>query len=274
MVDSPERDIADLLHRRNDLSTFLVHLTRSQGGVPARENLLTILVECMLRAATPMGMLVSKANVPQTVKDTQRVVCFTETPLEHVWMLVENIKHRAVKLEPYGVAFTKSWARRSGINPVWYIDITIGHEWLINPLNALIDRVAAGQSCKWVPNDSPDAAGQWVVDTLEAYPLTTITPFIEQMGKPAQVVKEFWWEREWRHVGNLGFQWWHSAVAIFVPEADHAQFRVDLVNKAMEEWPPQDPPSIPRLLDPRWGLERMIASLAGVADEDAGPFPA
>jgi hypothetical protein len=38
--------IEELLHRRTDLSTFLVHFTRDYGTpeVPARENLLSILL--------------------------------------------------------------------------------------------------------------------------------------------------------------------------------------------------------------------------------------
>ena len=31
---------------------------------------------------------------------------------------------KQVNLEPFGVVFTKIWARERGVNPVWYIDAT------------------------------------------------------------------------------------------------------------------------------------------------------
>jgi hypothetical protein len=64
-------------------------------------------------------------------QQSQRVVCFSETPLEHVYSLVADIEGRQINLEPYGIALTKLVARRIGVNPVWYVDMTpAGHEWL------------------------------------------------------------------------------------------------------------------------------------------------
>ena len=70
-----------------------------------------------------------------TAEASQRVVCFTETPLEHIHLLTSDIDGRQIKFEPYGIALTKPIARSSGTNPVWYVDITPGHDWLTNPLN-------------------------------------------------------------------------------------------------------------------------------------------
>ena len=39
---------------------------------------------------------------------TQKCVCFTETPLEYVYLLCEEIENRQIRLEPYGVALPKS----------------------------------------------------------------------------------------------------------------------------------------------------------------------
>jgi hypothetical protein len=39
------RAVEELLHRRTDLSTFLVHLTRSDEGWAARDRLLNILMD-------------------------------------------------------------------------------------------------------------------------------------------------------------------------------------------------------------------------------------
>ena len=79
------------------------------------------------------------------VASPQRTVCFTETPLEHAWMMCRPIADRRFRFNGYGLAFTKSFARRQGANPVWYLDISQrGRDWLTGPFNRLID--AAGAS--------------------------------------------------------------------------------------------------------------------------------
>src|SRR5262249_7823432 len=163
------------------------------------------------------------ARTNPSFAETQRVVCFTETPLEHVWMLCRDIEYRMVRLQPYGLAFTKSWGRRNGINPVWYIDITpSGHEWLTNPVQEMLAAGAAGRAvARGWPGDA------WREVDLAHAPIASLTPFFEQMGRPAGTRKEFWWEREWRHVGAREFGW-SDVVAAFVPEQDHALFLMDL----------------------------------------------
>src|SRR6266508_3215070 len=112
-------------------------------------------------------------------RESQRVVCFSETPLEHAYSLFSDIRNRAVKLKPYGVAFTKMVARRMGIQPVGYVDRTLGRAWVVSEaLNGLV-RAAAG--------------------TLNVANIGKMTPFIEGMGTWAggdTEQREFWWERE------------------------------------------------------------------------------
>ncbi len=118
--------IRDVLNRRGDLSTFVVHLTRTAGGVSAKERLESILAERRFRATTSMGWAAEQDDPADAAKQSQRVVCFSETPLEHIYSLVADIEGRQIQLEPYGVAFTKLTARRLGINPIWYVDMTPG----------------------------------------------------------------------------------------------------------------------------------------------------
>src|SRR5205823_3398667 len=74
-------------------------------------------------------------------RETQRVVCFSETPLEHIYSMFADIQNRTYRLQPYGLALTKMVARRAGINPIWYVDISSGHPWkLRNALNGLVRR--------------------------------------------------------------------------------------------------------------------------------------
>ena len=96
---------------------------------------------------------------------SQRVVCFTETPLEHLLLLTQQIDNRNFHFEPYGIALTKRIARARGANPIWYVDITPGHQWLTEPLNNLINEAIEA-------NNFPQSA------------IAQIAPFIEQMGMP------------------------------------------------------------------------------------------
>lgn len=63
------------------------------------------------------------AKFPE-VAATQNTVCFTETPLEHAWTMCVDIEGRSIRFNGYGLAFTKTFARLQGVNPVWYLDIT------------------------------------------------------------------------------------------------------------------------------------------------------
>ena len=94
-------------------------------------------------------------------------------------------------MEPYGLALPKLKARKLGINPVWYVDMTTGHTWhLAQALDQLRDNIVA----------------QAAADNRNFHQsrLARLFPFIEQMGTwPNRSSKEFWWEREWRHAGNF-----------------------------------------------------------------------
>jgi len=249
--------IEDLLHRRNDLSTFVVHFTRDTPPSSAYENLLSILTGWCLRASNTYGMAKNLADRFPEVAATQRTVCFTETPLEHAWMMCSDIDNREVQFNGYGVAFTKTFARRRGANPVWYLDITPGRDWLTNPINQMVREAEEAAS----PGGStPDTAG------LSEAPILRLTPFIEQMGRPGAAGrrKEFWWEREWRHVGELHFTP-NDIVVVFAPETAHAALQNALAADANYI------DRMPKIIDANWGLERMIGVLAGVTD--LGPFP-
>lgn len=107
----------------------------------------------------------------------------------------------------------------------------------------------------------PDSTGI----PIERSPIAEIAPFIETMGPVGHPPRrrEFWWEREWRHRGDLSFSI-TDVVAAFAPAHRHGDIRAELDRLGVAE---------PRLLDPRWGLERMIAALADVPGDFAGPLP-
>jgi hypothetical protein len=227
-------NIEDLLHRRSDLSTFVVHLTKdTPSGVTAKDNLISILNSTTLRAGEPMGWAHVQANTAGgDALASQRVVCFTETPLEHLYAMFAEISGRSVQLRGYGIGFTKIAARGMGINPVWYIDMTPGRVWEL----ALALDGLRGEAEK---------AG------LHNHPAGKLFPFIEGMGDwrgSGGSFKEFWWEREWRHRGDLAFSLTDVAIVI-APAVDHPDIEPIVGN---------------RVVDGTWGLERIIAKLAGV----------
>jgi hypothetical protein len=195
-----------------------------------------MLARWTIEARSPYGQALKAVEGDAAAEASQRVVCFTETPLEHLYLLTQPIEGRQLQFSPYGIAFTKRTARDAGVNPVWYLDITPGHEWLTNPLNRMIAvAVAAG--------DFADSD------------VAQIAPYIEQMGTgigPAgPYTKEFWWEREWRHRGDLSL-----AGRRFIgicPEAEIPAFQTLCDEERQESvW-----------ISPSWGLEEIIARLAG-----------
>jgi hypothetical protein len=240
-------EITAILDRRNDLSTFLVHLTRATGDRSALENLVSICAARTLEARTPVGWMRSIDDPEDVERQTQRAVCFTETPLEHVHALAGRItlwgRERSFPLEPYGVAISKMAARRIGVNPVWYVDMTPGRDWtLYAALNALA--VEAQES-----------------SAFHEHPAARIFPFVEKMGRWDNNgrIREFSWEREWRHCGPLRLP--SSGIIWLCPSSDIAELRARVGERASYPW-----------IDPTWGLERIIAHLAGFKAEDVSPF--
>jgi hypothetical protein len=242
--------ISQLIARRADLGTFVVHLSRKYKKSSARDNLARILTRQVIRARHPFGSAVQalceairEGQATQQDLDSQNCVCFTETPLEHLHLLLTEVEDadRICTFEPYGVALTKKVARRLGVNPIWYIDITPGHDWLTNPLNCLIEAAIEG-------GDFAESA------------IAQLTPFIEQMGSRAgQYRKEFWWEREWRHHGDFELP---PRIIVLAPEEDHASFAKITKKTAVNA----------SFVDPSWGLEAIIARLAGFEADDVGLF--
>jgi hypothetical protein len=242
--------IREVLNRRSDLSTFVVHLTRSRDNVSARDRLAAILAERRIEAVTPMGWAAEQDDALDPAKQTQRVVCFSETPLEHIYSLVADIEGRQVQLEPYGVAFTKIAARRIGINPIWYVDMT------------------PGQIDNWAVKRAVDALKAAAVATGDFHnqPAARLLPLIEQMGTWPLRQKEFWWEREWRQVGDVRLPL--LGCLYLCPEDEVDLFVARRDNEPVHEWNRRKR----EFIDPRWGLEQIIAHLAGIQPEDVTPF--
>jgi hypothetical protein len=92
----------------------LVHLTAQVSD--AAMNLLSILNSQTIEARNPYGLLRDHARDTReenpALYDSQRVVCLTETPLEHVWMMCEDIADVGILSRP-----TASRSRSPGHEP-------------------------------------------------------------------------------------------------------------------------------------------------------------
>jgi hypothetical protein len=243
-------EIRNILQRRTDLSTFVVHLTRRQNAThSAQDALVGIALSGRLEARTPLGWAKTEDDKSDPAKQSQRVVCFSETPLEYIHSMVGPIDGRAIAMEPYGIALPKLKARKLGINPVWYIDMTTGtgdsHEWgLSKALDSLRDRTIEAAAA--------DDRGFHAANPAKLF------PFIEQMGTWPTSSKEFWWEREWRHAGHLALP--ATSVMWLCPE-NEIEVIQRRVGRELSPW-----------IDPRWGVEVIVAHLAGFPSADVSPF--
>jgi Putative abortive phage resistance protein AbiGi, antitoxin len=237
-------EIRSILHRRTDLSTFVVHLTRRRdANYGPQDALVDIARSGRLEARTALGWAKTQDDPNDPARQTQRVVCFSETPLEHINLMCGPIEGRLIAMEPYGIALTKLKARKLGINPVWYVDMTPGRNWTIaHTLDRLRDQTVDPA----VERDFHESA------------LAKLFPFIEQMGRWQNSLKEFWWEREWRHVGDLNLP--ASGVIWLCPEDEIGEVNAR-VGRELAPW-----------LDPRWGLEEIIAHLSGFSVNEVSPF--
>jgi len=238
--------IREVLNRRSDLSTFIVHFTRESATSTAADNLRSIIRQRRIEARSCFGWGKDHAErLGGSDRDAQLCVCFSEAPVEHLYSLVADIAHRCVHLRPYGLAVTKMMARRRGANPVWYVDMTPGHDWeQAKALDALRDEAGRGS----------------FVD----HPAAKLFPFCEPMGTWHSRQREFWWEREWRRIGDYPLE--KDEIAFWLcPEEEIESFESFIC----EEWDLDAlAPDVrlkfgQRFVDPRWSVEEIIASLVG-----------
>jgi len=100
-------------------------------------------------------------------------------------------------------------ARWMGINPVWYVDLSRAPgEWRDWPIKEALNTLVR------------DAANQF-----EDHPISRLAPFFEGMGSwpngnGGTRLREFSWEREWRHVADLNLAPWWSKMIWLCPEGE------------------------------------------------------
>ena len=180
------RQIEDVLYFRSDISPFLVHLTRSFNKRSAKENLKKIVISKSLQASNRLVSLASFGmDYSSLDEDTKTrffsAICFTETPLNEIFCLLE-IGGRGVNLEPYGLVFLRERLEKRNVSPVIYLNNELGDK--ANVISGLCNLIETNK------------------ETAEQ-----ILPLISVFGQklPPKTRKsapsgrmDFRWEREWR----------------------------------------------------------------------------
>lgn len=216
---------------RPDLSPHIVHLTRDYENTNARENLISILNDACIEARNPYGIAVrhlegTGCDAPEFMK-SQKVACFSATPLDYLPTLIEPGIWRRYKFQPYGLVFSRDYMIYMGANEVWYLNTfpsSSAFRWLAHDINELIDLGSLDGEKR------PDAKN-W-----DASWIARVTPYIETVGKwqtgymGATRAKDFTFEREWRYSGDFHFA--RSKIeAIIVPVGEAESFADELTER-------------------------------------------
>ena len=172
--------------KKRDFSPLLVHLTKDdfdyegEFAIPAKDVLDSILSEKTLRAFNHFCLFSTNLAESQDIslQDKFKVVCFTETPIDQIDILLMEVSGRNFKPKPYGLVFKKDYIRQQGGNPVFYITKEIAKPlWSLSwPLCDKAEEQSSAEVCK----------------------LLALVNSCDDMI-------DFLWEREWRLVGDLQF---------------------------------------------------------------------
>lgn len=174
----------EFLEKKKDFSPFLVHLTREDEEYCAKDVLKIILDENTLRAYNHYCYFSTALNNQENpesmlLQNEFRVVCFTETPIDQIDVLLYEVTNRRFKPDPYGLVFKKDYIREKGGNPVFYVTRDIA-----KPIyNYLYVPYIQGKE-----QASQELCGLLALVTL------------------CEEGNDWHWEREWRIVGNLEFE--------------------------------------------------------------------
>lgn len=208
--------------RREDISRFVVHLTKDFDGKLAPENLLSILESHTIYAKNHYCLFESDLK-PQhaSIRRKFHVACMTETPLNQVKNMF-NIEGRSINFRPYGVIFNK----------------------------ADIEDYYCGSPCIYANGKNKNMIKSlWAMyNNSKANNYNDGFPEIGALTHMFNKDKDFdfSWEREWRILGDFVFDPWH--VVAIISEDNNLKI-------------PDEYSHVP-LINPEWGYEEMIVRIA------------
>ncbi len=230
---------------REDISRFLVHLTRHYDDSSPIINLINILKDKTICARNAHCLVMHKINQMRfspVLKKEFNTVCFTETPLTQIKQLISEIEGKRIQLKPYGLVFWKDDLFERGSSPAIYINAkgTSIDKFLLDEFYAIFKNIKTLKKLK----------------KIEEIHYKNIVNYYSLIN----VVKDehdFMWEREWRHHGNFKFRY-KDIVAIIAsnPDRFEKQCERSFSNRSFDY--------IKRLpiINPDWTYEKLIEEYA------------
>lgn len=231
-------------HTREDISKFLIHLTRNSGGNSARDNLISILKEKEIEARNFHCLFspkLKKLHFTELLKSKFKTVCFTETPLTQIKNLTKLIANRRIHLKPYGLVFWKSNLIKYGATPAIYVNShgSKVREFLLKQFDIAFE----------------DARSWKALKTIDENHLELVQYF-----SSINVISDrhnFLWEREWRHYGSFKFSY-REIVAIIAEDTEEF---LKLCDEKLSANVARTIRKIP-IIHPDWSYEEVIESLS------------
>ncbi len=230
---------------RDDLSRFLVHLSRDYDDESARENLINILKEKTIEARNAHCLVMHKINnlgFSNLLKGKFRTVCFTETPLTQIKQITQDIEDRKIHLKPYGLIFWKDDLFEKGSSPAVYINAkgTSISSFLLDEFGSIFKNVKTFKGLKKQERDH-------YINIVHYYSLINVV----------KDKHDFLWEREWRHHGDFKFDYEDIVAIIAKNPSGFEKLCKKKLNKKQYEF-------IERILfiNPEWTYEELLEKLA------------
>jgi len=223
-------DHSHVTEQREDVSRFVIHLTRDDRGdfthgASARKNFLRILKEQKIIGFRPHCLHSAKLKMLSAdLRKSFCVACFTEVPLSQVRHLIGSIEGRQIELSSYGFVFTKKYLIEKGAQPAIYINSYDGNMHLREAVDTIFEKAQEG-----------NFKGK----------IWRLLPFINAMHERY----DFTWEREWRVRGTFTFSINKLVCAILPPDGN------DDVREALAT-------AGIAAISPTWTYERIVAELA------------
>lgn len=230
---------------RDDLSRFLVHLTREYDDKTAQENLIKILKEKTIEARNAHCLVMHRIRalrLSKLLKAKFQTVCFTETPLTQIKHICKDVKGRQIHLQPYGLIFWKDSLFEVGASPAVYINAkgTSISTYLLKEFDSIFKKVKTFRTLKKQEKEHYS-------NIVHYYSLINII----------NDRHDFHWEREWRHHGNFKFKY-KDIVAIIAENPDSFdRLCKTRLSKSQYKWIEKLP-----IINPSWTYEELLEELA------------
>jgi len=229
---------------RDDMSQFLVHLTRDYGDRSALENLVSILRQRKIEARNPHCLFAPKlkhTKFSPLLRSRFNTVCLTETPLHQISKLLQDVSGRQIKLQPYGMVFKRTDLQQKSASPAIYINSygTSLRDYLLAEFDKTFSDTTRYRDLK--------EDNQYPNEIIRYYALVNVMCSRY----------DFSWEREWRMCGDLRFRY-EDIVAIIADESDEFEETYsDRLSSARSDCISRIP-----VIKPSWSYEEIIMKMS------------